>query len=72
MKSRECEALAAQTTDHATKLELHELARKWLKLVHQAEGLDQRDPGWIWLDRRQLPNLSPALPKEGEAHRVLT
>ncbi len=54
MKYRECEALAAVVTDRDTKLELHELARKWLTLIPQAEWLDQCAPGWAPYDRRHL------------------
>jgi hypothetical protein len=40
--------------DRDTKLDLRNVARKWLHLADLADWLDQRAPGWIPLDRRHL------------------
>jgi hypothetical protein len=53
LKAGECEALAATVADRDAKMQMRDLARRWLLLADQAEWLDQCAPGWD-LDSRQL------------------
>ena len=50
LKARECEALASAMTDRDTKLDMREVARKWLQLA-EAEWLGAPAPEWAPLDR---------------------
>ena len=52
LKAGECEALAATVADRDAKMQMRDLARRWLLLADKAEWLDQCAPGWDVEPRR--------------------